>query len=370
MTATDTGLWEGVDRLLTDYAQIEDGDDVIVAATSDSAGPAIWVSAALEARDVPVRRVWMDPLHDPDFGGELARSLPTEIRRRLVVITLERDTMSHAATLARAMARYPAERRATIRIISASAELFAGPMRATPGDLTRRNAVILDLLANSDGCAVTTDGGSELSIRLDPTYRWISNRGLARPGANVILPPGEVATYPASIQGRFVADFAFNVNAITDRDARLNDRPVTIELEDGRAVSWTCDDASVQAFLDECFGREHATRVGELGFGTNPFVVEPIPHNSHVNERRPGIHLGFGQHNQTDTKTGYSCPLHLDLIARGAVLTVDGTSVNLDRLTAPADIEHPVFPADQDVFAPDEDGDCCGVLTDGRLHRF
>lgn len=369
-TATEAPLWEGVDRLLFDYACVGDGDTVIVAATPDSIEPAIWVSAACEARGLPVTRVWMDPLHDPMFEDELARALPETLTHRLAVITLERDTMSHAAALGRALSKYPADRTITTRVISASTELFTGPMRATPEELTRRNAVVLRALTEVDECTVTTDGGTELRIALDPAFRWISNRGVSRRGGNVILPPGEVATYPAKVEGRLVADFAFNINAITDRDARLADRPVTIDVEDGRAVAWSCEDETIQAFLDECFGREHATRVGELGFGTNPFVVDPIPHNSHVNERKPGIHLGFGQHNQTPRLTGYACPLHLDLIARGATVTAGNATLDLEQLEPPDDIQHPTFPDDQDVFAPDDDGDCCGVLTDGGLCRF
>lgn len=52
------------------------------------------------------------------------------------------------------------------------------------------------------------------------------------------------------------------------------------------------------------------------------------------------------------------------------MVTAGERTLDLDRLVVPGDIEHPSFPDDQDVFAPDDNGDCCGVLIDGGLCRF
>ena len=223
---------------------------------------------------------------------------------------------------------------------------------------------------------IQTRGGTDLRVTIDTElHRWISNRGVWRPGSVVILPAGEVATFPASIEGVLVADFAFNLNAITDRDARLHDCPVTTWIERGRVVRYECRNLEISRFLDECFQTCCAHNVGELGFGTNFGVETSIPMNSHINERYPGVHLGFGQHNQDANTVDYFCHIHLDLIARGGLVWVDSEPVPLDlESIIPSSRPHPTRFRDEDVFSPQfadlEIDDCCGMLTRDGLQLF
>ncbi len=365
-------IWRGVESLLDEYAHVRRGDTVVVLYTSDSHEPAAWASAGLELREIETRRVWMAPLHDPGFTQRLAQALSSApVQDRLVVLSFERDTMSHTNELHAALSVYPRNKRVVLRMISASAEVFRDALCATPQDLSARNATLLAQCMPAQRLHISTASGTELDVTLDPRLRWISNRGSARPGGTVVLPAGEVATCPANVSGTFVADFAFNINTVTSRDARLDRSPVTVRLEAGRAVSVTCADPSLQRFLDECFAMEHAHKVGELGFGTNPGVGEPIALNSHMNERCPGVHLGFGQHNQDETLMGYQCQIHLDLIARGGQVWIDDCPhpIDLAKLQ-PSTEPHPLHARDEDVFAPGSDEpdeppdtqDCCGLI--------
>lgn len=374
----DTKTWDGVQSLLDKYVHIDPDDVVALLYTSDSYESAAWVSAALELRQIPVTRVWMAPLTDDGFQDRLTPALPppSELRGRLILLSFERDTMSHTATIAAALSKYDRDRRIVFRAISASASLFKHAMRAVPEDLSARNAAVLQRLMTACKLRITTRGGTDISVMLDNSrHRWVSNRGMARPGGVVILPAGEVATFPASISGTFVADFAFNVNAITDRDARLKRHPVRVLIKDGRAVRHHSDDADTRRFLEECFQKYCAYNVGELGFGTNSGVREPISLNSHINERRPGVHLGFGQHNQDPGVVGYQCAIHLDLIARGGVIWIDDDPTPLDlEHIVPSHQPHPASPRDEDIFSPElEDidvDDCCGILTSEGLQLF
>lgn len=365
-------IWSGVESLLDAYAQVRPGDVAVVLYTSDSHEPAAWISAGLEVRGIEVRRLWMAPLVDPGFAARLATTLDAgPIAGRLMVFSVERDTLSHTNELHAALAAFPAERRCVLRMISATAEVFEDTLAATPSQLSALNAGLLDALMPARRLRITTDGGTDMTLHLDPARRWISNRGTARPGGTVVLPAGEVATCPAGAEGLFVADFAFNINTITARDARLTHAPVRVRLAAGRAVDVRCDDPVLQRFLDECFAMEHATRIGELGFGTNPGVAAPIAFNSHRNERCCGVHLGFGQHNQDEALMGYQARLHLDLIARGGLVWVDDAAepIDLARLQ-PSARPHPLHARDEDVFAPDSEEpagdlaeqDCCGLV--------
>jgi len=374
----DERIWEGVAYLLDSYAEVRPGDDVVVAYTSDSSESAAWVSVALKMRGIVAKRVWMEPLHDPGFAERFSAALPSTIEasRRLVIMTFERDTMSHTNKLLAALSKYDKDRYSVFRAISSGAEFFSEALCASPADLSARNAALLERLMSAKRLRITAPGGTDLRVALDSDrYRWISNRGISRPGRTVILPAGEVATYPAAIEGILVADVAFNVNMITERDARLHAHPVTVRVESGRAVSHECSDPDTLRFLDECFGTHRAQSVGELGFGTNFAVTAGIPSNSHVNERRPGVHLGFGQHNQRSAVVEYDCTIHLDLIARGGLVWVDDdpTPIDLENVT-PSSCSHPTNFTDEDVYSPEFDDleidDCCGVLTSGGIRLF
>lgn len=372
----DPKTWDGVQSLLDNYVKVRTDDSVVVLYTSDSYESAAWVSAALELRDISVRRVWMAPLRDDGFPQRLTSALPSvpELTGRLVVLSFERDTMSHTRPLAAAISKYQ-PRCAVFRAISSCANLFSDALHVLPEEISARNAAVLERCMTACKLRIKTPGGTDLSVTIDPKHRWISNRGTARPKGVVVLPAGEVATFPGSIAGLFVADFAFNVNAITERDARLHDHPVRVWVEEGRAVKYECDDPATSQFLSECFHTHCAYNVGELGFGTNSGVSDAIAMNSHINERRPGVHLGFGQHNQDPGLVGYQCSIHLDLIARGGTVWVDDDPIPMDlENIIPSSQTHPVKTRDEDVFSPETDeleiDDCCGILTSDGLRLF
>lgn len=372
---TDQIIWRGVQSLLDRYVHISDRDTVLILFTSDSAEAVALICAALETRRIEYERCWMAPLQDAEFGDRLACHMPDRIGpgRRLVVLTFERDTMSHTTILAQKLERFDPGQVLLCRSISTGPDFFRTALQADPEHLSAINSTLLHHCTGAERLKIITDGGTNLTVEIDSDkYRWISNRGMARAGGAMILPAGEVATYPAAISGVHVADFAFNVNAICDRDARLEATPVTVWIDDGRARDYHCDNPEMKRFLDQCFNTHCAYAVGELGFGTNIEVTAPIALNSHVNERRPGVHLGFGQHNQDIVKMGYQCQIHLDLIARGGMVYIDDNPVPIDlEAIAPSSLPHPEQHEDEDVFSPArydlEVDDCCGTVGSNGL---
>ena len=356
-------VWQGIQSLFDNYINIDPLDKVLIIYTPDAHESAAWITAALQVRSISFDRFVMQPLVDHNFDSMLEKIMPdpNEIQRRLVVLTFERDTMSHTTTLLNRMKKYPKEKIVALRTISASEELFSVGLMPSPKMLEQRNAYVIDKLYGSKNLRVTTSGGTDVVIELDSSrHRWISNRGRLRPGATIILPAGEVATYPANVNGTFVADFAYNINTVTRNDVRLNKTPVHLKIENGIVSNYSCQDADIVQFLDKCLATECSFKIGELGFGTNLSVKQPVAFNSHVNERCPGIHLGLGQHNQDPNVVGYQCPIHLDLIAKGGLVWADGEfACDLENIPNVA-IAHPTFTEDEDVFAPESIDDCCG----------
>ncbi|MFJ9952059.1 hypothetical protein [Kitasatospora sp. NPDC091207] len=356
----DKKVQQGIKVLLDDYVLIESTDTFVITYTPDSRDPAAWLALALRHRGFATPIVPMRKLEDPEFAGRLEAVLPDPetLPGRLVVLTLERDTMSHFNVFENALKRFGGDRTMILRIISASTAFFTKSLNLAPAQLTRFNATLLERVKPARKVRVTSRGGTDLTIELDADkYHWISNRGVWRPGGFTILPAGEVATYPVSVDGVLVADGAFNANIITPLNASLAANPVRVEIENGKAVSLSCADPQLDAMFQLCLNSPFGRNVGEFGLGTNRGIDEFITANSHINERRCGVHLGFGQHNQRVSKVPYIADVHLDLITAGALVWVDDDPEPIDLETfAATDAEHPADALDEDIT-----GDCCGL---------
>lgn len=356
----DERVFQGIKVLLDDYVLLKDSDTFIITYTPDSREPAAWLALVLRQRGLHSEIVPMRPLRDDGFAGRLDGVLPdaTGLPGRLVVFTLERDTMSHFNVFESVLARYGGHRTMIFRIISASADFFSKALNLTPAELSALNATLLHQISPARKIRVETDGGTDLTVEIDSDkYQWVSNRGMWRPGGFTILPAGEIATYPARVDGVLVADGAFNANILTPLNAKLADNPVIVEIANGKAIHHRCADAQLAEMVRLCFESPYGRHVGEFGIGTNHGIPEFVTANSHINERRCGVHFGFGQHNQSLSRVPYTAEIHLDLITAGARIWLDDERepIDLSRV-ALADVPHPADALDEDIT-----GDCCGL---------
>jgi len=368
---TDQQVWDGVISLLDRYAGVQSTDTVVVLYTDHTREAAAILSVALQRRDIEFILLRMSVIHDRTLQRRLsvALPLPADLRGRLILFTLERDTFSHGGLLRDVLGRYDPQSCVIVRAISVCPGFFSKSLSPSPSDLSARNTAILSRAMVARRLHVETPSGSQLEVHLDnERYQWISNRGSWTPGRFIILPAGEVATFPASIEGTLVADSAYNTNLERNGDARLR-APVTISLVGRKAVDCHGDDPEFLGFLTSSFENiENFRTVGELGFGTNWGVDAPIALNSHVNERMPGVHLGFGDHNQKQAVAGYACPVHIDLIAKGGRIWFDDDPVPLDlEAMVPSSLPHPTRFRDDDLRTFGEsveeelEEQCCGA---------
>ncbi|MEE2570598.1 hypothetical protein V1638_14510 [Pseudarthrobacter sp. J64] len=352
-------LATGIRRLLDEFAKVQSNDFVLIAYTPDSRIYSAHLAVTLRQAGIRHVAVVMTPLIDPGFHGRLELVLPDpqSFSGNLVVLTLEKDTMSHFDVLTPLFRLYGVARTRIVRIISASDELFTHGLALTPTELEALNATLLDFLQGALRIRVQTDGGTDLNITLDQDrYEWISNRGKLRPGAFTILPAGEIATFSDAIEGRLVADGALNCNVITELDMRLADNPLFVTIRNSIATSFSCSSTSLNTFVEQAFKLPNARRIGEIGFGTNQALKTFLSHNSHLNERHPSLHIGFGQHNQSLQTVPYEADIHLDAVTQDAVITIEGTGrqLRLSELVPDPSKQHPALMRDEDIT-----GDCC-----------
>ncbi len=360
----------GIERLLFDYADIGERDDIIIVFTPEVRECAALICLVLEAHELGYSVVPMRALSDRGFHDRLHARVPTERigPGRTVALVLEWETMSHNQVFREAFAGHLPGQRRIVRCINASLDLFAVGLQPHPAELSQRNADLLHVIRDASEFDITSPSGTSLTVRLDPgRYEWISNRGMSEDGRMIALPAGEIATYPQSISGTLVADYAINVNYRFDGDVRLHTCPVTVTIENNELVDWKCEESRISRQLSDFFKMRNATKVGELGFGTHPTVCAAVLENSHLNERRKGVHIGFGQHNQDAAIAGYDAQIHVDLIAAGGqILLPGGCVVDLERVP-PTNSSHPTLMKSIDLFSPEvvppdiSPPNCCGL---------
>jgi leucyl aminopeptidase (aminopeptidase T) len=365
-TVLSERVYGGITALFDQYANLSHLDHVVIAYTPDVRTAAATLAAALPEWTTAVELVPMQPLNDSGFESRLARAVKKRKSdaARVVVFLLEWDTMSHNTAVRSVLREIPPESRLVLRCINVNTNFFDIGLSVSPKHLSHRNSSLLSRFQKAEALHYSNANGSDVQITLDnKRYRWISNRGVSEGGKFIVLPAGEIASFPAAIEGHFVADFAINVNFAYDGDARLGTWPVRIDISNGQLNSLSCGDPAIERYLRNCFSRPNAKLVGEIGFGTHTAVTDAVPENSHLNERCPGFHIGFGQHNQTDKVAGYSCDIHIDLIAQGGRVRVTPSSEVISLTDSPERApEHPALIESNDLFSPDDvDDDCCGI---------
>jgi len=365
-SAPSAKVWRGVSLLLDQYIGINRQDQVLLLYARDAREPAAWIAAELSSRGLTPALIDLNTISGSSVKPFMDRmnssSLsPSRIAHRLVVLTVERDVVSPSAWIRKALDPFPSAKVVMFRIVTAGKEFFEHGLNVSPATLDTINAGLLNKLRSVAEFRIRTSSGTDLGVTLDSSrYRWVSNRGIPREGAFVFLPAGEIATFPAEISGVLVADGAFNSSAYTQLDARLADHPVTIEIENGIMVDYRCDNEPIRKMVERCFSLPNADRVGELGFGTNIGVKQFTPPNSHLNERYPGVHIGFGQNNQGPGAL-YDCEVHLDFIASDCTIEIEGEPAIKSEQFKDLTGEHPAI--EVGVFDEDLDGDCCGLFA-------
>jgi hypothetical protein len=362
----DRQVWQGVSALLDQYLHVESGDQVIILYARSARESAAWVATELGFRDIPVSCLDLDSL-SPATIKPFSENLVVASARlgssasRLVILCLEYDIVTPSAWIRKAVEPLTGMEIETFRTIMTGAEFFRQGVTTPPARLNEINAGLLQYLRSTERLTVTSSSGSELHVTLDPQrYRWVSSRGISREGAFVLLPAGEVATFPARISGTLVANGAFNSTAFTKLDARLGEHPVTFEIDNGVMVDYRCDNPLVEKLIERILRVPNANRVGELGFGTNIGIDHFIGLNSHLNERYPGVHIGFGQSNQRRGLV-YPCDVHVDFVASDCTIYTPSQPALKSESFKDLSGEHPAI--EVGVYDEDLDGDCCGLFS-------
>jgi aminopeptidase len=209
------------------------------------------------------------------------------------------------------------------RLFDFSKELFQVAFEVPLARIKSLNNSLINAGRACSIIKVKSSAGTDLEIRLERRYGWINSYGAFTSTKPGVLPAGEVATFSNHINGILVADGAINTNFGYPADPRLKSSPITVEINNSVGEKFYTDSVVNRLLLRSFLALPFSNHVGEVGLGTNVGLANFVPFVSHINERFPALHLGFGANNQGEKLVPWHCPFHLDLILHDCEIWFD-----------------------------------------------
>lgn len=170
---------------------------------------------------------------------------------------------------------------------------------------------------------VTSPAGTDIRATFSPALKWVKTSGLISRDAWGNLPGGEIFTSPASVEGTYVADGVLG-DWLATKYGELRENPIAVRIEESRIAEIACarDDLrrDFQAYTSHDL---NSNRVGEFALGTNLAVTNVIGQILQ-DEKMPGVHIAFGHPYGQHTGADWSSSTHIDAVACGCSVWVDG----------------------------------------------
>lgn len=312
---------QGITRFLSDYLNVCPGESVVF--FSDGAKEELVELLVFYAEEIGAFAI--HHLNSNPFS-QIAKHLD----KCDVAILLE----TTSSTYRQEIIDYLSEHKGFLRIARVfdfSLELFTHTFNVEKNVLRTLHKNLINLASTSREICVKSLKGTDLEIQLDDRFGWIDSCGQFSESKPAVFPVAEIATYSPNVTGVLVADGAINTNFGFYTDPRLIDMPVTMHIENSIVRYISCANPILHYFLNRYIGVPFCNRVGEVGIGTNFGITEFVPFLSHINERYPALHLGFGANNQGKELVGWNCDFHLDLILDHCDIRIGSSCVLSER---------------------------------------
>ena len=209
-----------------------------------------------------------------------------------------------------------------------SRQLMEEGMAADYVEVAKLAARLHEIVATASVIEVTGDMGTDFVARFTRAHRWVGGNAIYRePGQWGNLPAGEVATSPLTVDG------VIATRVIGDQFGRygLLSEPARFFIREGRVVEVTAPspdglEQELLAYLDQ---EPCSRRVGEFAIGCNT-ALKQLTGNLLQDEKFPGVHVGIGDPYARETGADWSCVTHVDVVASGCTVNVDGACIMSD----------------------------------------
>ena len=214
-------------------------------------------------------------------------------------------------------------------MIGITTQIMKDGMCSDYKEIQRISRLVYEKVRNAKKIKVVTEKGSNFVAEFSPELKWIISDGNITQGHWKNLPDGEVFTSPLNVNGKVVIDGCLG-DFFTDRYGSLENTPIIIEVEDGRAIkeSIQCNNEELRKELSKYLFQtdENSNRVGEFAIGTHTGLTELI-YNLLQDEKFPGIHIAFGSPLPGKTGAKWDSKAHVDGVIKNPTIYVDGEMI-------------------------------------------
>jgi leucyl aminopeptidase (aminopeptidase T) len=308
-------LLAGARRIVTVCAAVQPGEQTVI--VTDTARPPEISLALAQAVDEAGGIVTICTTEPVPSGSEPPGAVTVAMWAAQVILAPTSGALYHTAAVQQSGARF-------LGLTTFIPEvLMRGGVFADFPSLAWKAERLAKLLSNGSEARVTAPGGTDLRVRLDGRSA-VPITGMARnPGERTGCPDIEAFIAPLEdrSEGVVVVDASASIAGVLDE-------PITIRVEQGRAVSIEGGDGAclIREAL-EAAGTPAVSILAELAFGLNPEGIirgvivedEGVAGTGHI---ALGSNIHFGGVN--------AAPLHLDFVYHQPELWLDGKRVEIE----------------------------------------
>jgi leucyl aminopeptidase (aminopeptidase T) len=296
-----------------DRLGLSDGDQFLVVSNPELVEIATELAEAARARTQSVRIEEFPPTSRD--GEEPPKAVAAAMCQASAIAIVTRFSLSH--TQARMAATQVGARIASMPHVTV--DIVSRTLLVDYTHLERVGRALMSMLTQANTCRVTAPGGTRVALSLLGREAICDDGDLRAMGAWGNLPAGEAFIAPLESEARGTIVFDGSLAGWG-----LLDDPLTIELEDGRAVTATGGTAAEWLLETLDAGGDNGRTIAELGIGTNP--VATITGAILEDEKVEGtVHFAFGANSGIGGVNRAS--VHIDGLVRGAQVELDGRPI-------------------------------------------
>ena len=317
---------QGVKQAVENCLKVKTGESVVVITDAETVEIGTAIKAAIEKITTGVKFFVME-----DFGKrpiDYPRAIDDAIKDADVSIYAAQGAEGELQTFRMKMLRAieANHRLRHAHMIGITPEIMKDGMCSDYKEIQRVSKLVYEKVKNADKIRVVTEKGNDFVAEFGPKLKWLVEDGNIPPGDWKNLPDGEVCTCPINVNGKVIFDGCLG-DYFTERYGSLEDTPIFIEVENGRAIkeSIRCDDEQLRhEFTRYLFENdENSNRVGEFAIGTNTGLTKLI-YNLLQDEKFPSIHIAFGSPAPGKTGADWDSKSHVDGMIKDPTIYVDG----------------------------------------------
>ncbi len=198
-------------------------------------------------------------------------------------------------------------------------------------DLTIKLSLTLKKISS---VRIVSDIGTNLTVNFSKDTPWCLSTGRIKPFVSRNAVCSEVFTYPESVNGIFVCASSYGyLNYVKELGSPqhvkglLKKNPVICTVRNSRIINIKCSDKIISDIINaQVFGYKNSDRIGEVGFGTNVLLKEPIGILM-LDEKLPGVHIAHGHGYPKLTGADYDCSIHYDFVIDNPTVTYDNNKL-------------------------------------------